>query len=162
MCWEKDVTFDEAFEILIGHEGGYVNNPKDPGGETKYGISKRAYPSENIKGMTLDRAKYLYRRDYWDAIEADRLPAPMRLHIFDMAVNAGNKTAIKLLQKTISATPDGVLGPKTRAAIDAADPTKLTSIFNGQRLRYYTDLGNFSTFGKGWVRRVADNMIKYS
>ena len=156
------MNFDEAFEILIGHEGGYINHPKDPGGETKFGISKRSYPAENVRGMTLERAKMLYKRDFWDAIDADDLPDSLRFHIFDMAVNAGTGTAIKLLQRAVSAKPDGVLGPKTRAAIKASDLTRLATRFNGERLRYYTDLGNFSTFGKGWVRRVADNMIRHA
>ena len=79
------MNFDVAFEKLIGHEGGYVNDARDPGGETKYGISKRAYPDEDIAGLTLERAKQIYRRDYWDAVQAEYLPDAVRFDLFDAA-----------------------------------------------------------------------------
>lgn len=155
------MTFDEAFEKLIGHEGGYVNNSRDPGGETKYGISKRSYPSENIKGMTLERAKQIYRRDFWDKCHIDELPESVWFDVFDTAVNSGVSRAIKLLQQAAKAEPvDGEWGPKTKAAVNAADPVYLSKAYNGYRLVYYTGLGDFKTFGKGWVRRVAANLIE--
>ena len=95
------MNFDQAFEWLIGHEGGYVNHPNDPGGETKYGISKRSYPGENIKEMTLVRAKDIYQRDYWWKAGCDLVPDCVKFDLFDTAVNAGPGTAIRMLQRAM-------------------------------------------------------------
>lgn len=154
------MTFDEAFEKLIGHEGGYVDHPRDPGGETKFGISKRSYPKENIKGMTLDRAKMIYRRDFWDKCHIDDLPEEVWFDVFDMAVNAGTTAAIKVLQRSVGTKDDGLWGPKTALAAQEIEPARLSRVYNGHRLNYYTNLGDFKTFGKGWVRRVASNLIE--
>lgn len=153
------MNFEVAFEKLIGHEGGYVNDARDPGGETKYGISKRAYPSEDIAGMTLDRAKQIYRRDYWDAVKADNMPDAVRFDLFDAAVNSGVRQAVKWLQLAAKADPDGILGPRTLLAVRMADPHLLAKRFNGQRLRFMTDLKNWPTSGRGWARRIADNLM---
>lgn len=153
------MTFDEAFKVLIGHEGGYVNDPKDPGGETKFGVSKRAYPKEDIAGLTLERAKALYLRDFWDVIHADELPKHVRFAVFDAAVNSGVRQAIKWLQRAVCVTDDGVIGHKTLSAVVAMDPYKLAAVYNGQRLKFMTELHTFSTFGRGWARRVAENLI---
>lgn len=154
------MTFDEAFEKLIGHEGGYVNDSRDKGGETKFGISKRSYPSENIKGMTLARAKEIYRRDFWDKCHIAELPETVWFDVFDTAVNSGTGNAVKILQRALKMdNVDGIFGPKTKKAVDSADPEYLSRAYNGYRLKYYTGLGDFKTFGKGWVNRVADNLI---
>ena len=153
------MTFDEAFKALIGHEGGYVNDPKDPGGETKFGVSKRAYPGEDIAGLTLERAKALYLRDYWDVIHADELPKHVRFAVFDAAVNSGVRQAIKWLQRAVGVNDDGVIGHKTLSAVVAMDPYKLVAVFNGQRLKFMTELNTFHVFGRGWARRVAENLI---
>ena len=150
------MNFDKAFEIIIGHEGGYVNDPRDPGGETKYGISKRAYPNEDIKNLTLDRAKFLYKRDYWDVVEAESIPGAARLMVFDCAVNTGVGMAKKLLQRAVGTKDDGIIGPKTRAAI--SNTPDLAMKFAGFWLQYYTDLPGWPTYGKGWTRRVANDL----
>ena len=150
------MNFDRAFEIIIGHEGGYVNDPRDPGGETKYGISKKAYPNEDIKNLTLDRAKFLYKRDYWDAVEAESIPGAARLMVFDCAVNTGVGMAKKLLQRAVGTKDDGIIGPKTRAAI--SNTPDLAMKFAGFWLQYYTDLPGWPTYGKGWTRRVANDL----
>lgn len=152
------MNFDQAFEIIIGHEGGYVNDPRDPGGETKYGISKRAYPSEDIANLTLDRAKFLYKRDYWDAVDAESIPGVARLMVFDCAVNCGVTTAKKLLQRAVGTKDDGIIGAKTRAAI--SNTTDIAMKFAGFWLQYYTDLPGWPTYGKGWTRRVANDLRK--
>lgn len=154
------MTFDEAFEKLIGHEGGYSFNLRDPGGETKFGISKRSYPKENIKGLTLERAKAIYKRDFWDKCHIDELPKSVWFDIFDTAVNSGVATAIKLLQRSVGSKDDGIWGPNTAKAVQEANPARLSRVYNGHRLNYYTNLGDFKTFGKGWVRRVATNLIE--
>jgi lysozyme family protein len=151
------MTFDEAFERLIGHEGGYVNDPRDPGGETKFGISKRSYPGEDIPNMTLERAKDIYRRDFWNPVRADELPESVRFDVFDAAVNHGVLQSAKWLQRAAGAQPDGVIGAKTIAAARSAGP-QLAAHFNGYRLQFYTDSANWAIYGKGWTRRVASNL----
>ena len=154
------MTFDEAFEALIGHEGGYVNDPRDPGGETKFGISKRAYPAVDIRNLTLDGAKAIYRRDYWAPVECDNLPAALRFHVFDAAVNSGLRQAVQFLQTAVGVAADGRFGPVTRAAVLAADPASLAAQYSGARLQFMTELLTWPTFGKGWARRIASNLMR--
>lgn len=153
------MTFDEAFTRLMGHEGGYVNNPRDPGGETKYGISKRSYPDEDIAGLTRERAMALYWRDYWLAAHCDALPDALRFHVFDMAVNSGVDAAITTLQCAVGATPDGVVGPRTMRALHTAPIAQTVARFNGYRLQMLASLTTWPTFGRGWARRVAANLL---
>lgn len=160
------MNFDQAFDKLVDprHEGGYVNNPADPGGETKYGISKRAYPEVDIKNLTLDQAKALYLRDFWTPLQADKLPDLVRFELFDLAVNTsarGKPTqAVKLLQRALGVTDDGILGPVTFGACAAMDPGRLLRRLQAQRIFFYTSLASFASFGKGWVNRVATNMME--
>lgn len=146
--------FNRAFEIVIGHEGGYVDNPADPGGETKYGISHRSYPHEDIKGMTLDRAKDLYYNDFWLPLQAFDLPDRIAILLFDMAVNMGKTRAVMVLQRAAGVKDDGLLGPVSRAAIKAKDELELIAEVTVQRIMYYTSLETFGTFGLGWTRRA--------
>ena len=154
------MTFDDAFEQLIGHEGGYVNHPADPGGETKYGITKRSYPGENIAGMTLARAKQIYLRDYWGPAGCGSVPAAIRYDLFDMAINSGVRAAVKCLQGAAGAEQDGILGPRTLQAVGVLNGARLAARFNGARLQYMTDLKKWPFFGKGWARRIASNLMK--
>jgi lysozyme family protein len=154
------MTFDEAFEILIGHEGGYTNNPADPGGETRFGISKRAYPGEDIRNMTLDRAKTLYMRDYWGPAGCPNVPDAVRFDLFDMAVNSGVRAAVKCLQGAAGVAQDGALGPKTLAAIASQDGIRLAARFNGARLAFMASLPTFKDFGRGWANRIASNLMR--
>jgi lysozyme family protein len=151
--------FDRAFEKVIGHEGGYVNHPKDPGGETKFGITKRTYPSEDIKGMTLERAKAIYKRDFWDKVRGDSLPWPVSFNVFDGAVNSGVGQSAKWLQRAVGTTDDGKIGPITLGAVNADDPDVVSARFNGHRLQFMTDRDTWSAFGKGWSRRIAGNLL---
>ena len=152
------MDFDQAFDILIGHEGGYVNNPNDPGGETKYGISKRSYPNVDIKNLTLAESKAIYRRDYWDRLQADTLPESVRFDLFDTAVNSGPGTAGRLLQRAVGVAEDGQIGPVTIKAVKAMTPWEIRAKFNACRLHFMTDLSVWPTFGKGWARRIAANL----
>jgi lysozyme family protein len=155
------MDFDSAFEALIGHEGGHVDHPNDPGGETKYGISKRSYPEVNIAGLTLDEAKAIYRADYWDRVRADELPSELRFLLFDAAVNAGVAQSIKWLQRAVGVRDDGVIGPITLAAIADSNPHQISSNFLGQRLKHMTDLRHWDQFGRGWARRIASNLTDH-
>jgi lysozyme family protein len=145
--------FDKAFEHVIGIEGGYVNDPKDPGGETKYGISKRSYPAEDIKNLNIERAKIIYRMDYWNKIKGDELPYPLNMFVFDAAVNQGVDPAIDMLQKTLGVTRDGLLGAATIKAAQDARGQAMTMYLADRALRY-TGTRNFDQYGRGWLRRL--------
>ena len=154
------MTFDEAFERLIDHEGDYVNHPSDPGGETNFGISKRSYPLEDIPNMTLARAKNLYLRDYWSPAGCDAVPSSVRFDLFDMAVNSGVKTAVRTLQKAVGADDDGILGPRTLQAVSTMPGARLVARFNGHRLQYMSSLSTWPAFGRGWANRIAKNLME--
>ena len=158
------MTFDEAFEILIGHEGGYSNNPHDPGGETMWGVTLRVARAHGYYGpmrdMPRDVAKDIYRRSYWSPIRADDLPEAVRFDAFDTAVNSGVEQSAKFLQRAVGVTDDGIIGPQTLAAVRAADPQLIDKRFNGHRLRFMADLKVWPTFARGWARRIANNLIE--
>ena len=155
-------NFDEAFDLLIGNEGGYVNNPADPGGETNWGIT-RAVAVDNgytgsIKLMPKETAKQIYKKMYWDKLQCDHLGFVVAFQLFDAGVNHGNSQAVKFLQRALSVVDDGVIGTKTIAATNTLDDLQIVMLFNAERIEFYSSLKTFSTFGKGWVRRVASNM----
>lgn len=154
------MSFDSCFDALIDHEGGYVNDPRDPGGETKFGISKRAYPHLDIAALTLADAKAIYRRDYWDRAHCDQLPAGLAFDLFDTAVNSGIGQAIRFLQRAVGVADDGVIGPITLANIQRADAEALQARYNGHRLAFMAKLSNWPVFGKGWALRIAGNLLK--
>lgn len=146
--------FDKAFEHVLGIEGGYVNDPKDPGGETKYGICKRSYPAVDIKALTIEQAKAIYKRDYWDKIKGDDLPFPLNLFMFDAAVNQGVDPAIKMLQAALSVAQDGVIGAQTLKVAIQAKGSDLPAQFMAARAMRYIGTRNFDRFGKGWFKRL--------
>ena len=152
------MTFDQAFEKLIGHEGGFVDHPSDPGGATKYGISKRSYPGEDIPGLTLDRAKTIYRRDFWGPAGCETVPGAVRFDLFDMAVNSGVRAAVRMLQRAVSEQDDGVLGPRTLQSVQSMPAPRLVARFNGMRLEFMAGLPTWPAFGRGWARRIAANL----
>jgi lysozyme family protein len=153
-------NYDEAFERLIGHEGGWVNNPRDPGGETKYGISKRSYPRVDIKNLTLDDAKAIYHRDYWLAAGCDKLAPPLNYFVFDFAVNAGVRRAIILLQKAVKVEADGLMGPATLKAVAQTDNVRLLCArYEAHVIDFRNDLPTWPTFGRGWSQRSAENLL---
>jgi lysozyme family protein len=154
------MSFDECFSKLIGHEGGYSNNPKDPGGETKFGISKRAYPAIDIASLTLDGARELYKRDYWDRAQCDRLPPALAFQVFDGAVNSGIGTSIRWLQAAAGVAPDGVVGPLTIRAVGDMEPSIIIARYNGVRLKFMASMSTFDVFGRGWARRIAANLLE--
>lgn len=153
------MTFDQAFDRLINHEGGYVFDPRDPGGETKFGISKRVYPALDIRNLTMADAKAIYKRDYWDRAQCDRLPPDLAFDLFDAAVNSGIGQAIRWLQRAVGVADDGYVGPLTLGALTRdGDPSAVQARFNGHRLAFMTNLSTWQTFGKGWARRIAANL----
>lgn len=128
--------FDRAFAFVVGEEGGYVNDPRDPGGETKYGISKRAYPTMDIQNLTVEAAKVIYRRDYWDRLQLDNRPYGPALCIFDCGVNQGVTLAQRLLNQVATSSQPFIIA------------------FQAERAIRYAMLGSFQTFGRGWMRRL--------
>lgn len=152
------MNFDQAYDRLIGHEGGYVNDPRDPGGETKFGISKRAYPDVNIASLTEEGARTIYRRDYWQRAQADQYDGAIAFQLFDAAVNSGIGNAIRFLQRAVGVADDGQVGPATLRAIKAMTVTDVLMRFNAERLDFMTKLSTWPTFGKGWARRIVENL----
>lgn len=152
------MTFDDAFARLLGHEGDYVSDPRDPGGETRYGISKRAYPGEDIASLPIERAKAIYLRDYWGPAGCDAVAAALRFDLFDMAVNAGVGKAIRTLQAAVGEVADGALGPRTLQAVQSMPAARLLARFNGARLEHMASLPTWPAFGRGWARRIAENL----
>lgn len=152
------IEFDDIIEVVLEHEGGYVNDPKDPGGETKYGISKRSYPDEDIKNLTRQRAIEIYYQDYWYKNKVDKVPSQLRHIYFDMAVNMGRGRAVKILQETANGKGanikvDGGLGPNTLKAISNVELERVRAY----RIKYYADLvtrkPDLEKFYFGWFRR---------
>lgn len=156
------MNFDDAFTKLLGHEGGYVNHPSDPGGETNWGITQRVarlngYTGE-MRDLPQDFAKTVYRRDYWQTVRAEELPEVLRYPMFDAAVNSGPKQAIMWLQRAVGAADDGVFGPRTMLAVRQNPAETILRKLLAQRLRFMTDLKVWPSFSRGWARRVADLM----
>jgi lysozyme family protein len=154
------VSFQHAFDVVIGVEAGYVSHPNDPGGETNWGISKRSYPGEDIPNLTIERARELYLRDFWTPIKGDMLPDALALCLFDMAVNSSVAQAVRTLQKAIDVPVDGILGPGTIGKAQSMDSKTLVSYMQAERLLFLMKLENFQYFGRGWTRRVVSTAIE--
>ncbi len=152
------MDFDTAFDRLMGHEGGYVNNPADPGGETNWGISKRQYPDVDIKNMTRDQAKAIYLRDFWDRGHMSEFDPAVAFQVFDFAVNSGIETAIRKLQTAAGVADDGHIGPVTVAAIKNRGVNDMLMLLTAERIEYQAKLKNGDTFWRGWMRRNAGNL----
>lgn len=157
-------NYDKCLGLILHHEGGYVNHPKDPGGETNLGVTKRVYEewggTKEMVDLTVEDVEPIYEKKYWSRVKADDLPNGLDLCVFDFAVNAGPGRAAKYLQSMIGTTVDGGIGPNTlRAVGNYVEEVGLqTAIENYQanRQRYYEKLNTFETFGRGWTRRVEE------
>jgi lysozyme family protein len=151
------LTFDQAFDRLISHEGDYTSGEGDPGGETKFGICKRSYPALNIKDITIDLAKAIYFRDFWQPL-GDKAHPSIKFQAFDFAVNSGIDTALRKLQQAIGVADDGHFGPISQARLAALPVSDVLLAFLAERLDFYTRLSTWPTFGKGWSRRIAKDL----
>lgn len=154
------MTFNDAFDRLIDHEGGYVNDPNDPGGETKFGISKREYPNLIIKELKREDAYNIFKRDFWDKIDADKLYDGVAFQLFDFATNSGVQTAIRYFQRALGVADDGYFGPISLAAAKRMDETDQIMNLCAERLEFMSKLTGWDFFGRGWARRIAKN-LKY-
>ena len=150
------MDFDTAFARLINSEGGYVNHPADPGGETKFGICKRSYPTTDIANLTIEDAKAIYRRDFWDPL-GDIHPG-LKFQVFDFAVNSGMQTAIRKLQSAVKVADDGHWGPMSAKALSLMSPVDVAMLYIAERLDFWRKLSTWPTFGSGWVARAANDL----
>ena len=156
------MNFATAFEKLLKHEGGYSNHPSDPGGETMWGITKRVALENGYTGdmrsMPVETARIIYKAMYWDAVQAENLPADLRYIVFDAAVNSGVVQAAKWLQRACGVQDDGIVGPQTIRAANALATDGLKRKVLAQRLRFMATLPNWPAFSRGWANRIADLM----
>lgn len=165
------MNFDTAFERLIGHEGKFQDDRNDRGNwttgvigkgqlkGTKFGISAMSYPDEDIKNLTLSRAKELYKRDFWDRVNGDDWHPAVVYQLFDAAVNHGTGNAIRILQRALDVADDGDIGPVTLKAYFGYVVDDVLHRFNAYRIKFFTKLSTFDKYGRGWMNRVADNML---
>tara|TARA_B100001057_G_scaffold453970_1_gene499315 strand:+ start:26248 stop:26772 length:525 start_codon:yes stop_codon:yes gene_type:complete len=162
-------NFKHCLEIILHHEGGYVNHPKDPGGMTNLGVTKRVYESwvgkevneSDMRALTADDVAPIYEKNYWDKVKGNDLPGGLDLCVFDFGVNAGPGRAAKYLQTMIGTVADGGIGPNTLLALgnyveEVGDVTQVIKDYQEKRQSYYEGLSTFATFGKGWTRRVEE------
>ena len=154
------MNFATAFEKLLKHEGGYSDHKDDPGGKTRYGITEAVAREVGYRGdmreLPLDLAQRIYKDRYWDAVQAEHLPADIRYAVFDAAVNSGVAQAAKWLQRACGVKDDGVIGPQTIRAANALHPEGLKRKMLAQRLRFMATLANWPAFGRGWANRISD------
>ena len=154
------MNFATAFEKLLKHEGGYVNHKDDRGGATRYGVTEAVAREVGYRGdmreLPLDLAQRIYKDRYWDAVQAEHLPADVRYAVFDAAVNSGVAQAAKWLQRACGVKDDGVIGPITIRAANALHPEGLKRKMLAQRLRFMATLANWPAFGRGWANRISD------
>tara|TARA_R100001163_G_C5036274_1_gene175393 strand:+ start:179 stop:688 length:510 start_codon:yes stop_codon:yes gene_type:complete len=154
-------NFDKCLTMLLKHEGGFVDHPKDPGGMTNLGVTKAVYDKwigresseAEMRALTQDDVAPIYKKNYWDRCKCDELPSGADWSVFDWAVNSGTGRASKAMQKIVGAKQDGAIGPKTLQMIANKEPKFLIEKMYDQRQSFYEKLNTFETFGRGWTRR---------
>lgn len=158
--------FNDALAVILRHEGGYVKHPRDPGGMTNLGITRRVWEEytgkpateADMRALTPAKVGPVYRKNYWDRLKCDNLPHGLALCVFDFGVNAGVSRSARYLQKMVGVTVDGLIGPGTLGAVRAFvvrhGTAEAVRQFQQLRRDYYRQLGTFPTFGRGWLRRV--------
>ncbi len=159
-------AFDRALGVILHHEGGFVNHPRDPGGMTNLGVTRKTWegwtgkPSSEaeMRGLTKEKVAPVYRKNYWDKLRCDDIAPALALCVFDFGVNAGPARAARYLQRLCGVAEDGVIGPATIAAAkawtDRVGAAEAVRAYQEARRGYYRSLPTFSTFGRGWLRRV--------
>lgn len=167
--WSKNM-FDVVFDRVIGHEGGFQKDPKDRGnwtsgkcgvGElkgTKFGLAAMTYPHLDIEKITQAQAKAIYFEEWWVALKMDAYPSALAYQMFDASINHGSGRAIQFVQRAVGVKDDGILGPKTMKTINAMDINDVLMLFIAERLQYFTEVKTWDTYGKGWARRMVQNL----
>jgi len=161
-------NWDACFAMVLKHEGGYVNNPKDPGGMTNLGVTRTNWElyldhdvtEADMRALTPEMVKPFYKKNYWDRIRGDELPSGVDYAAYDLAVNSGTGRAAKYLQQIAGVTADGVIGPRSMEAIKKCDAEDVVDEICNMRMDFLKGLGTFETFGKGWTIRVNDVKAK--
>jgi len=154
-------NFEECMARLLEHEGGYVNHPNDPGGETNLGVTRAVYEQYagrqvmdgEMEGLTHDDVYPIYKENYWDRVRGDDLPSGVDWAVFDWGVNSGTSRAAKALQRIIGVEQDGGIGPMTLQAVASIEPVDIVDQMHYMREGFYRSLSTFDTFGRGWLRR---------
>jgi lysozyme family protein len=157
-------NYQHCLEMILHHEGGYVNHPKDPGGETNLGVTKRVYEewggTKDMKDLTVEDVAPIYEKNYWGRVKGDELPSGLDLCVFDFGVNAGTGRAAKYLQNLVGAGADGAIGPgtlgKVAEYVEENGLEETIKAYQDARQGYYEQLSTFETFGRGWTRRVKE------
>jgi lysozyme family protein len=157
-------NFPQCFALVLKNEGGYVDNPADPGGATNLGCTKATWEAwvghpvtkDDIKALTPNDVMPLYKAKYWDTIKGDDLPEGVDYAVFDYAINSGPSRAAKALQSVLSVTVDGQIGAATLRALETSNPREVATAVCEARLAFLQSLSTYATFGKGWSRRVSE------
>lgn len=156
------MNFDQAFDALIGNEGGYSFNANDPGAETMWGITARVARRNgylgDMKALPRETAKGIAEEEYWTPAHCDALPPVLRFQMLDAAYNSGAPQAALWLQRAVGVKDDGAIGPATLAAVAAVPPLIIGILFDAQRLDFLTDRPTWGSFGRGWAKRIARNL----
>ena len=166
-------NYEHCLGMILHHEGGYVNHPKDPGGETNMGVTRRVYENwcleqdlfrKDMKDLEFSDVAPIYKQNYWDRCKCDSLPNGVDLCVFDMGVNAGTGRGARFLQKCVGSVSDGAVGPNTLRQVDEwiamRGEEDLITDYSERRRDYYKRLKTFSTFGRGWIRRVDETEVE--
>ena len=154
-------NYSTCLEIILEHEGGFVNHPKDPGGVTNHGVTKRVYDEwigknstvEEMRNLTHEDVAPIYKKNYWDRAKCDQLPSGVDLSVFDWGVNSGVSRSAKALQRIVGVKQDGGIGPMTLQAVSEVEAEEIIKQMHYMRDNFYRSLDTFETFGKGWTRR---------
>jgi len=159
-------NFDKCLEMLLAHEGGFVNHPEASEGITNLRVTKKVYDEwtgresteQEMRDLTPDDVAPIYKKNYWDRVKGDSLPSGLDWACFDWAVNSGSGRPAKAVQRAVGATQDGAIGPQTLGLIMEKDPEEIINYVYGVRQDFYKSLKTFETFGRGWTRRNKETL----
>jgi lysozyme family protein len=155
-------NFEQSLALVLRHEGGFVNHPRDPGGITNLGVTKSTYENwlgrkvtkTEMQALTLADVEPIYKTNYWDKIRGKDLPYGVDYAMFDFAVNSGTRRAARTLQQLVGVHDDGIVGPFTLGAVKAVHPNELLEDLCNARMEFLRGLEHWDTFGRGWTRRI--------
>jgi len=161
-------NFSTCLDMLLKHEGGFVDHPRDPGGMTNLGVTLAVYEDylgrdvseDEMRSLTPEDVAPVYKQNYWDRVKGDELPSGVDWSVFDWAVNSGPSRASKALQRIVGSYPDGAIGPNTLTKIFEADVHVILNNMHKNRQEFYENLKTFDTFGKGWTRRNDETLAQ--
>ena len=148
-------NFNQFIERILKTEGGYINHPKDPGGETNWGITKRVAQQNGYNGAMRELTREQAKAAFWQRYNIEQFPSALAYQFLDACINHGYGNAARMLQRALNVVDDGVIGKQTLAALAQRSENDLLLLFNAERANFYTRLSTFATFGRGWTNRVA-------